>query len=52
MTGYLENLEKCENSLTSDYLFGRKKVPVPKERRKGNGKYLTVKGASENNLKS
>ena len=50
-SGDLQNLEKCENSLTSDYLFGRKKVPVPKERRKGNGKYLTVKGASENNLK-
>lgn len=50
-SGDLNNLEKCENSLTSDYLFGRKKVPVPKERRKGNGKYLTVKGASENNLK-
>ncbi len=51
-SGDLENLEKCENSLTSDYLFGRRKVPVPKERRKGNGKYLTVKGASENNLKN
>ncbi len=50
-SGDLENLEKCENSLTSDYLFGRRKVPVPKERRKGNGKYLIVKGASENNLK-
>ncbi len=50
-SGDLENLEKCENSLTSDYLFGRKKVPVPKVRRKGNGKFLTVKGASENNLK-
>ncbi len=50
-SGDLQNLEKCENSLTSDYLFGRKRVPVPKERRKGNGNYLTVKGASENNLK-
>ena len=50
-SGDLENLKKCENSLTSDYLFGRKKVPVPQNRRKGNGKYLTVKGASENNLK-
>ncbi len=50
-SGDLDNLEKCENSLTSDYLFGRKKVPVPKERRKGNGNFLTVKGASENNLK-
>ncbi len=50
-SGDLQNLEKCENSITSDYLFGRKCVPVPKERRKGNGKYLKVTGAAENNLK-
>ena len=50
-SGNLNNLEKCENSLTSDYLFGRKCVPVPKERRKGNGQSLVIKGAAENNLK-
>ncbi len=50
-SGGLSDLEKCENSLTSDYLFGRKSVPVPKIRRKGNGGLLTVKGAAENNLK-
>lgn len=50
--GDLENLKKCEESITSDYLTGRKKIPVPKDRRKGNGATLTVKGAAENNLKN
>lgn len=50
-SGGLSDLEKCENSLTADYLFGRKCVPVPNLRRKGNGHFLTVKGAAENNLK-
>ena len=39
-----------ENSLTGCYLSGKLKIEVPKKRRKGNGKYLEVKGASENNL--
>ncbi len=51
-SGNLKALEKCKESITSDYLTGRKKIPVPKERRKGNGSYLTVKGAAENNLKN
>ena len=51
-SGDLEALEKCENSITSDYLTGRKKIPVPQNRRKGNGDFLTVKGACENNLKN
>ncbi len=50
-SGTLEELEKCENSITADYLVGRKKIEVPKVRRKGSGKKLIVKGASENNLK-
>ncbi len=50
--GTLQDIEKCKNSLTADYLTGRKKIPVPKSRRKGNGKYLTVQGAAENNLKN
>jgi len=41
-----------ENSLTGKYLSGKLKIEVPKKRRKGNGKYLEVKGASENNLKN
>ena len=51
-SGDLKALEKCKNSITSDYLTGRKKIPVPAERRKGNGNFLNVKGASENNLKN
>lgn len=39
------------NTVTSSYLNGLKKIPVPKERRKGNGKALKLKGASGNNLK-
>ena len=50
--GTLDELKNCKNSITADYLTGRKKIPVPKMRRKGNGKFLTVKGAAENNLKN
>ncbi|MDE5946914.1 MAG: excinuclease ABC subunit UvrA [Oscillospiraceae bacterium] len=50
--GTVENLMKDEKSITGLYLSGRKKIPVPSERRAGNGLYLTVKGASEHNLKS
>ena len=39
------------NSLTLSYLKGEKKIHVPEEKRQGNGKYLTLKGASGNNLK-
>ena len=51
-SGTPEELYNCKNSVTSDYLTGRKIIPVPQVRRKGNGKFLTVKGAEENNLKS
>lgn len=51
-SGDMKNLEKCKNSLTSDYLFGRKSIPVPKKRRKGNGEFLEILGAKENNLKN
>ena len=50
--GTLSELEKCKDSITSDYLTGRKKIEIPAKRRKGNGEYLTVKGAAENNLKN
>ena len=50
--GSVEDIVKCENSLTGDYLSGRKKIPVPKERRKGNGKKIKVMGACHNNLKN
>jgi len=51
-SGTPKELENCEQSVTSDYLFGRKVIPVPKNRRKGNGNFLMVKGAGENNLKN
>lgn len=40
------------NTLTSDYLNGRQEIAVPKERRKGNGKEIVIKGANGNNLKN
>ena len=50
--GDVNGLMKCENSLTGDYLTGRKVIEVPKTRRKGNGKFIEIKGASINNLKN
>lgn len=41
----------CSQSITGQYLSGKKRVPVPEERRKGNGKFLEIYGASENNLR-
>ncbi|MBW7934515.1 MAG: excinuclease ABC subunit UvrA, partial [Gemmatimonadaceae bacterium] len=49
--GTLADILASPNSLTGDYLSGRRAVPVPETRRKGNGKKLTVKGARANNLK-
>ena len=43
---------KCKESITGDYLAGRKSIPVPTERRRGNGAFLTVRGAREHNLKN
>ena len=44
-------IAKNETSITGAYLSGRKSIPVPAERRKGNGSFLSVRGAQENNLK-
>ena len=49
--GTPQEIMACETSLTADYLTGRKAIPIPKERRRGNGKYLKVFGAAENNLR-
>jgi len=49
--GTFEEL-KTHNTLTADYLNGTKKIEVPKKRRKGNGKTITLKGATGNNLKN
>ena len=49
--GTPEEVMAQEGSLTADYLTGRRKIPVPDQRRKGNGKYLKVFGAAEHNLR-
>ncbi len=50
--GTVEDIIACKNSITGMYLSGERKIPIPSERRKGNGSFLTVKGAAENNLKN
>ena len=49
--GTVEDIMACKESLTGQYLSGEKQIPVPKERRKGNGHFLEVVGATQNNLK-
>ena len=49
--GTAQEVMDTPGSITGDYLAGRKKVPVPTQRRAGNGKVLTVRGAAENNLR-
>lgn len=51
-SGNVEGLLKCKKSITGQYLSGKKKIEVPAERRKGNGKSLVIRNASENNLKN
>lgn len=50
--GDVEKIKQCPNSITGKYLSGERKVPVPEKRRKGNGLFLEVRGAAENNLKN
>lgn len=50
-TGTPEEVAKNPNSLTGQYLSGKKFIPVPLKRRKGNKKFVTIKGAQANNLK-
>ena len=51
-TGTADDIMNCKESITGQYLSGRKKIPVPTKRRKGNGKSLKIIGARENNLKN
>ncbi len=51
-SGTPEDIMACERSLTGLYLSGKKKIPVPASRRTGNGHFLTIRGAGENNLKN
>ena len=50
--GTPEEVMKNENSITGQYLSGKKRIEIPKTRRKGNKKYLKIKGAEEHNLKN
>ncbi len=50
-TGSVSDLEKEPRSITGQYLSGKKKIEVPSSRRKGNGKFIEIKGAQCNNLK-
>ncbi len=47
-----QEIENCQASLTGQYLSGKRKVEVPEQRRKGNGKFLEIRGASQNNLQN
>jgi len=50
--GTIEDIMNCKESLTGQYLSGKRKIEVPKNRRKGSGQFLTIKGAAENNLQN
>ena len=50
--GSVEDIKNCENSITGQYLSGKKKISIPETRREGNGKFLIVRGAEQNNLKN
>lgn len=51
-SGKVEDIKKCARSITGQYLSGKKAIDVPKSRRAGNGKCLTITGAAQNNLKN
>lgn len=50
--GTPEEVMQCPDSITGQYLSGKKKIEVPQTRRKGNGNFLEIKGAKEHNLKN
>ncbi len=50
--GDAEKIKACEKSVTGQYLSGKRCVPVPEKRRKGNGLFLEIRGAAQNNLKN
>ena len=51
-SGTIDDIIRAEDSVTGQYLSGVKKIPVPSRRRAGNGRVLSIRGASENNLKN
>ena len=50
--GTVQDIMNCEGSVTGQYLSGKKKIPLPDKRREGNGNFLKITGACENNLKN
>ncbi len=50
--GTVEDIKACDKSITGMYLSGKRSIPIPRTRRRGNGKKLKIKGAAENNLKN
>lgn len=50
--GTVDEIKKCPDSVTGQYLSGRRRIPVPETRRTGNGKFLKILGAQQNNLKN
>ncbi len=51
-SGPAAGIVDCPDSITGQYLSGRRRIPLPKQRRSGSGKLLTVRGAAENNLQN
>ncbi|MGN0702736.1 MAG: excinuclease ABC subunit UvrA [Lentihominibacter sp.] len=50
--GTVDDIMACERSVTGQYLSGKKKIEIPRSRREGNGRFINVLGAEENNLKN
>ena len=50
--GSVEDIQKCDDSITGLYLSGKKSITIPDKRRQGNGKFIEIIGAKENNLKN
>ena len=50
--GSIEDICACDESITGQYLSGKRFIPIPEHRRKGNGRKLIIRGAAENNLKN
>lgn len=51
-SGTIDDIIRCRDSITGAYLSGERKIPIPENRRQGNGNVITIKGANENNLKN
>ncbi len=50
--GSIDDIMSCEKSITGQYLSGKRSIPVPQVRRKGNGHFIEIRGARQNNLKN